>query len=75
MMGRQGEDSFLREKRNRWTQQERKRRGDSSAGRGKRSLAGNQPRWHKLSIRANVSICSSLDWIHFVMSQPHFLNF
>ncbi|WP_192885580.1 hypothetical protein [Priestia megaterium] len=38
-------------------------------------LHGNQQRCHKLSIRANVSICSSLDWIHLVMSRPHFLNF
>ncbi|MCL9637825.1 hypothetical protein M3592_23810 [Priestia aryabhattai] len=42
-----------------------------AAARGKRSLA----RKSTVVSQANVSICSSLDWIYFVMSQPHFLNF
>ncbi|MDG0060566.1 hypothetical protein [Priestia sp. P5] len=70
MIGGQGEDSCGKSGRDE-TPQERNRRGGSAAARGKRSLA-----WKSTAVSQAVqlmySIYSSLDWIHFAMSQPLF---
>ncbi|MED4292112.1 hypothetical protein [Priestia megaterium] len=49
--------------------QERMRRGGSAAARGKRSLARKSTAVSQ-AVQLIYPICSSLDWIHFVMSQP-----
>ncbi|MBU8854298.1 hypothetical protein C2I27_23680 [Priestia megaterium] len=71
MIGGQGEDSCGKSGTNE-TPQERTRRGGSAAARGKRSLA-----WKSTAVSQAVQlmypIYSSLDWIHFTMSQPLFL--
>ncbi|MBX9987845.1 MULTISPECIES: hypothetical protein [Priestia] len=50
------------------TPQERKRRGGSSAARGKRSLARKSTAAEK-EVQIIYPGCSSLGWIHFFMSQ------
>ncbi|MBX9986605.1 hypothetical protein, partial [Priestia aryabhattai] len=54
------------------TPQERMRRGGSAAARGKRSLARKSTAVSQ-AVQLMYLICSSLDWIHFVMCQPLFL--
>ncbi|RDZ13897.1 hypothetical protein C3744_15275 [Priestia megaterium] len=56
------------------TPQERKRRGGSSAACGKRSLARKSSAVSQ-AVQLMYPICSSLDWINLVMSQPHFFMF
>nr|WP_223260301.1 hypothetical protein [Priestia megaterium] len=51
--------------------EKRKRRGGSSVARGKRSLA-RKPTAVSQAVQPMYPICSSLDWIHFVMSRPLF---
>ncbi|MBX9969619.1 hypothetical protein ACFW1J_16675 [Priestia aryabhattai] len=72
MIGEQSEDSCGKSGTDE-TPQERKRRGGSSATRGKRRLA-----WKSTAVSQAVqlmyTISSSLDWIHLVISQP-LLNF
>ncbi|MBX9987854.1 MULTISPECIES: hypothetical protein [Priestia] len=68
MIGGQDEDSCGKSGTGE-TPQERKRRGGSAAARGKRSLV-----WKSTAVSQAVQliypICSSLNGIHFVMSQP-----
>ncbi|MDR7245143.1 hypothetical protein J2W47_004256 [Priestia megaterium] len=45
------------------------RRGGSAAARGKRSLARKSTAVSQ-TVQLMYPICSSLDWIHLVMSQP-----
>ncbi|MDR7242911.1 MULTISPECIES: hypothetical protein [Priestia] len=71
MIGGQGEDSCGKSGRDE-TPQERKRRGGSSAARGKRSLARKSTAMSQ-AVQLMYLICSSLDGIHFVMSQPLFI--
>ncbi|MDO6850557.1 hypothetical protein Q4S57_21650 [Priestia megaterium] len=54
------------------TPQERKRRGGSAAARRKRSLARKSTAVSQ-AVQLMSPICSSLDWIHLVMSQPLFI--
>ncbi|WP_328243817.1 hypothetical protein, partial [Priestia megaterium] len=54
------------------TPQERTRRGGSSAARGKRSLARKSTAVSQ-AVQLIYSHFPSLDWIHFIMSQPFFL--
>ncbi|MFP7735981.1 hypothetical protein ACLHDF_21765 [Priestia aryabhattai] len=68
MIGGQGEDSCGKSGTDE-TPQERKRRGGSSAARGKRSLAQNSTAVSQ-AVQLMYPICSSLDWINFVMSPP-----
>ncbi|MBY0093794.1 MULTISPECIES: hypothetical protein [Priestia] len=49
------------------TPQGRMRRGGSAAARGKRSLARKSTAVSQ-AVQLIYPICSSLDWIHFVMS-------
>ncbi|TPF18317.1 hypothetical protein [Priestia megaterium] len=51
------------------TPQERTQRGGSAAARGKRSLARKSTAVSQ-AVQLMYTSCSSLDWIHFVMSQP-----
>ncbi|MED4113550.1 hypothetical protein [Priestia megaterium] len=68
MIGGQGEDSCGKSGTG-VTPQERKRRGGSAAARGKRSLA-----WKSTAVSQAVQlmypVCSSLEWIHVIISQP-----
>ncbi|MEH7091200.1 hypothetical protein V7100_19585 [Priestia megaterium] len=66
MIGGQGEDSCGKSGTGE-TPQERKRRGGSAAARGKRSLAWKSTAASQ-AVQLMYPICSSLDWIHFVMS-------
>ncbi|MED3851137.1 hypothetical protein P4607_07230 [Priestia megaterium] len=70
MVGGQGEDSCGNSGTDE-TPQERKRRGGSSAARGKRSLARKATAFEQ-AVQIVYPDCSSVDWVHFVMSQPHF---
>ncbi|MCM3019264.1 hypothetical protein [Priestia megaterium] len=58
MIGGQDEDSGG---------EKRKRRGGSSAARGKQSLAQKSTAVSQ-AVQLMYPICSSLDWIHLVMS-------
>ncbi|MEW4229700.1 hypothetical protein [Priestia megaterium] len=71
MIGGQGEDSCGKSGAGE-TPQERKRRGGSAVARGKRSLARKSTAVSQ-AIHLMYTSCSSLDWIHFVMSQPFIL--
>ncbi|WP_209368522.1 MULTISPECIES: hypothetical protein [Priestia] len=71
MIGGQGEDSCGKSGTGE-TPQERKRRGGSVAARGKRRLARKSTAVSQ-AVQLMYPICSSLDWIHFVMSQPLFI--
>ncbi|MFL0472528.1 hypothetical protein ACH0CI_11145 [Priestia sp. 179-F W1.4 NHS] len=71
MIGGQGEDSCGKSGTGE-TPQERKRRGGSAADRGKRSLARKSTAASQ-AIHLMYTSCSSLDWIHFVMSQSFIL--
>ncbi|MDR7245971.1 hypothetical protein [Priestia megaterium] len=73
MIGGLDEDSCGKSGRDE-TPQEPKRRGDSSAARGKRSLARKSTAVSQ-AVQLMYPICSSLDWINLVMSQPHFFMF
>ncbi|MGF9892080.1 hypothetical protein ABEX78_25775 [Priestia megaterium] len=64
MMGGQGGDSCGKSGTGE-TPQKRMRRGGSAAAGGKRSLA-----WKSTAVQLMYPICSSLEWIHVVMSQP-----
>jgi len=44
----------------------------SSSARGNRSIARKSNAVSQ-AVQLMYPICSSLDWIHFIMSQPHFL--
>ncbi|USL43305.1 hypothetical protein [Priestia megaterium] len=68
---RQGEDSCRKSGRNE-IPQECKRRGGSSADRGKRSLARKSTAVSQ-AVQLIYPHFPSLDWIHFVMSQSFFL--
>ncbi|MBY0061530.1 hypothetical protein [Priestia aryabhattai] len=68
MIGGQGEDSCGKSGSGE-TPQERKRRGGSAAARGKRSLARKSTAVSQ-AVQLMHLICSSLGWIHFVISQP-----
>ncbi|MDD9785845.1 hypothetical protein [Priestia megaterium] len=70
MVGGQGEDSYGNSGTDE-TPQERKRRGGSSAARGKRSLARKATAFEQ-AVQIVYPDCSSVGWVHFVMSQPHF---
>ncbi|MDR7244062.1 hypothetical protein J2W47_003159 [Priestia megaterium] len=52
--------------------QERKQRGGSAAARGKRSLARKSTAVSQ-AVQLVYPICSSLNWIHLVISRPLFL--
>ncbi|WP_165802507.1 hypothetical protein [Priestia megaterium] len=67
MIGGQGEDSCGKSGISE-TPQERKRRGGSPSARGKRSLAWKSTAASQ-AVQLMYPICSSLDWVHFVMSQ------
>ncbi|MGG2090199.1 hypothetical protein ABFY59_24855 [Priestia aryabhattai] len=54
------------------TPQERKRRGGSAAARGKRSLARKSTAVSQ-AVQLLYPICSSLEYIDFVMPQSHLL--
>ncbi|MED4138018.1 hypothetical protein P4652_07310 [Priestia megaterium] len=55
------------------TPQECQRRGGSRAARGKRSLARKSTAAVSQAVQPMYPICcSSLDWIHLIMSQPRF---
>ncbi|MBY0196873.1 hypothetical protein H7U05_06095 [Priestia megaterium] len=69
MIGGQGEDSCRRSGTDE-TPQERKRRGGSSAARGKRSLARKSTAVSSDPCELIYPICSYLDWVHFVIIQP-----
>ncbi|WP_195695069.1 hypothetical protein [Priestia megaterium] len=71
MLGGQGEDSCGKSGTDE-TPQERTRRGGSSAARGKPSLARKSTAVSQ-AVQLMYPIYSSLDWIHFVMSQPLFM--
>ncbi|MGR6337136.1 hypothetical protein ACU5CE_04670 [Priestia megaterium] len=49
---------------------ERKRRGGSSAARGKRSLARKSTAVSSDLYELMYPICSYLDWVYFVIIQP-----
>ncbi|MEK4718280.1 hypothetical protein NST66_11935 [Priestia sp. FSL W8-0524] len=66
MIGGQGEDSCGKSGTGE-TPQERKRRGGSPTAPGKRSLAWKSTAASQ-AVQLMYPICSSLDWIHFVMS-------
>ncbi|MBY0095026.1 hypothetical protein P4652_13025 [Priestia megaterium] len=68
MIGGQGEDSCGKSGTGE-TPQERKRRGGSPAARGKRSLERKSTAVEQ-AVHIIYPDCSSLDGIHFVMSQP-----
>ncbi|MCM3542008.1 hypothetical protein [Priestia megaterium] len=68
MIGGQDEDSCGKSGTGE-TPQERKRRGGSAAACGKRSLARKSTAASQ-AVQLIYPICSSLDGIHFVMSQP-----
>ncbi|MBU8689549.1 hypothetical protein KM918_19715 [Priestia megaterium] len=68
MIGGQDEDSCGKSGTGE-TPQERKRGGGSAAARGKRSLARKSTALSQ-AVQLIYPICSSLDGIHFVMSQP-----
>ncbi|MGN2274647.1 hypothetical protein [Priestia megaterium] len=68
MIGGQGEDS-CRESRTGEAPQERVRRGGSAAARGKRSLVRKSMAVSQ-AVQLMYTSCSSLDWIHFVISEP-----
>ncbi|MBX9986389.1 MULTISPECIES: hypothetical protein [Priestia] len=51
------------------TPQERMRRGGSAPARGQRSLAQKSTAVSQ-AVQLMYSICSSFNWIYFVMSQP-----
>ncbi|MED4793585.1 hypothetical protein P9683_01125 [Priestia megaterium] len=68
MIGGQGEDSCGKSGRDE-TPQERKRRGGSSAARGKRSLARKSTAASQ-AVQLMYPICLSLDSIDLVMFQP-----
>ncbi|PGA18300.1 hypothetical protein COL65_11820 [Priestia aryabhattai] len=51
--------------------EKRKRRGGPLPARGNRSLARRSTAVSQ-AFQLMYLICLSLDWIHFVMSQPHF---
>ncbi|MDC7723185.1 hypothetical protein PNF31_20470 [Priestia megaterium] len=70
MIGGQGEDSCGKSGTDE-TPQERKRRGGSAAARGKRSLARKSTAVSQ-AVQLIYLLWSSLDWFHFVMSQPLF---
>ncbi|MGC9932313.1 hypothetical protein [Priestia aryabhattai] len=70
MIGGQGEDSCGKSGTDE-TPQERKRRGGSAAARGKRSLARKSTAVSQ-AVQLMYLVWSSLDWFHFVMSQPLF---
>ncbi|MCM3095579.1 hypothetical protein [Priestia megaterium] len=71
MIGGQGEDSCGKSGTGE-TPQERKRQGGSAAARGKRSLARKSTAVSQ-AVHLMYTSCPSLDWIHFVMSQPFIL--
>ncbi|MGF9887678.1 hypothetical protein ABEX78_03440 [Priestia megaterium] len=66
MSGGQGEDFCVKSGRD-GTPQERKRRGGSSAARGKRDLARNSTAVSQ-AVQLLYPICLSLDWGNFVIS-------
>ncbi|WP_129707540.1 hypothetical protein [Priestia megaterium] len=68
MIGGQGEDSCGKSGTGE-APQERMRRGGSAAARGKRSLARKSTAVSQ-AVQLMYTNCLSLDWIHFVMSQP-----
>ncbi|MCF8888290.1 hypothetical protein ACQKGA_08515 [Priestia megaterium] len=70
MIGGQGEDSCGKSRTGE-TSQECQRRGGSRAARGKRSLARKSTAVLQ-AVQLMDPICSSLDWIHLIMSQPLF---
>ncbi|MED3830811.1 hypothetical protein COE67_00430 [Priestia megaterium] len=70
MVGGQGEDSCGNSGTDE-TPQERKRRGGSSAARGKRSLARKATAFEQ-AVQIMYPDCSSLGWIHFGMSSLFF---
>ncbi|PFA99149.1 hypothetical protein CN383_15980 [Priestia megaterium] len=70
MIGGQGED-YCGKSGTDETPQERKRRGGSAAARGKRSLARKSTAVSQ-AVQLMYLLWSSLDWFHFVMSQPLF---
>ncbi|MGG0472025.1 hypothetical protein ABEY96_07480 [Priestia aryabhattai] len=70
MIGGQGEDSCGKSGTDE-TPQERKRRGGSAAARGKQSLARKSTAVSQ-AVQLMYLLWSSLDWFHFVMSQPLF---
>ncbi|UYV53897.1 hypothetical protein [Priestia megaterium] len=71
MIGGQDEDSCGKSGTGE-TPQERKGRGGSAAARGKQSLARKSTAGSQ-AVQLMSPICSSLDWIHLVMSQPLFI--
>ncbi|OLO38690.1 hypothetical protein BTA37_12640 [Priestia megaterium] len=72
MIGGQGEDSCGKSGTGE-TPQECQRRGGSRAARGKRSLARKSTAAVSQAVQPMYPICcSSLDWIHLIMSQPRF---
>ncbi|MEB4870791.1 MULTISPECIES: hypothetical protein [Priestia] len=71
MIGGQGEDSCGKSG-TAETPQERARRGGSAPARGKRSLARKSTAVSQ-AVQLMYPICSSLGWIHLVMSQPLFM--
>ncbi|WP_461673151.1 hypothetical protein [Priestia megaterium] len=68
MIGGQDEDSCGKSGTGE-TPQERTQRGGSAAARGKRSLARKSTAVSQ-AVQLMSPICSSLDWVHLVMSQP-----
>ena len=72
-MGGQDEDSCGESGRDE-TPQECKRRGGPSAARGKQILARKSTAVLQ-AVQLMYSICSSLDWIHLVISQPLFYDY
>ncbi|UKJ79663.1 hypothetical protein H1W83_21165 [Priestia megaterium] len=70
MIGGQAEDSCGKSGISE-TPQERMRRGGSATARGKRSLARKSTAVSK-AVRLMYTSCSSLEWIHFFMSQSLF---
>ncbi|MBU8850793.1 hypothetical protein C2I27_27710 [Priestia megaterium] len=68
MIGEQAEDSCGKSGTDE-TPQERKGRGGSASARGKRSLARKSTAVSQ-AVQLMSPICSSLDWIHLIMSQP-----
>ncbi|WP_176343429.1 hypothetical protein [Priestia aryabhattai] len=72
MIGGQDEDSCGKSGTDE-TPQERKRRGGSSSARGKRRLARKLMAVSQ-AVQLMSPICSSLDWIHLIMSQPLFYH-
>ncbi|MBD8845360.1 MULTISPECIES: hypothetical protein [Priestia] len=73
MVGGQGEDSCGNSGTDETPQQERKRRGGSSAACGKRSLSRKATAAEQ-AVQIMYPDCSSLNWIPVVMFQPLFLT-